>query len=202
VKTGAALVPSWFVMRESYAVVLLQRKAKRLRKETGKSKLRTEFDTELTQVEVIKLAIVRPMKMLLFSPATILMAVYMAFIFGEVYVLLTALSFVFDKSYGFGAGEIGLTFLGFGFGSMAGLFVVGAYSDRIMNQLVEANGGQRLPKYRLPFGILGGVVLPIGLLWFGWSADQKVHWVVPIIGTAVFGVGAIFSLVSLSFRIA
>lgn len=183
-------------MRESYAVVLLQRKAERLRKETGNSKLRSEFDTELTQGEVIKLAIIRPMKMLLFSPATILMAVYIAFIFGQVYTLLTALSFVFDRAYGFDPGEIGLTFLGFGIGSMAGLFVVGAYSDRIMNHLVAANGGQRLPKYRLPFGILGGVLIPTGLLWFGWSADQKAHWVVPIVGTAVFGVGGIFSLVS------
>lgn len=25
--------------------------------------------------------------------------------------------------------------------------------------------------------------------WYGWSAQAKIHWIMPIIGTAIFGFG-------------
>lgn len=35
----------------------------------------------------------------------------------------------------------------------------------------------------------GSLVISIGLIWYGWSADKHVHWIVPIIGTAFVGLG-------------
>ena len=43
------------------------------------------------------------------------------------------------------------------------------------------------PKQRLMPMILGGVVVPISLLWYGWAAETKAHWIVPIIGLALCG---------------
>lgn len=34
-------------------------------------------------------------------------------------------------------------------------------------------------------------LIAIGMFWYGWSADKKVHWIVPIIGTFPIGVGMI-----------
>lgn len=39
--------------------------------------------------------------------------------------------------------------------------------------------------------IPAAVLLPIGLFWYGWSADKKVQWIVPIIGTVFIGIGNI-----------
>lgn len=32
-------------------------------------------------------------------------------------------------------------------------------------------------------------ILPVGIFWYGWAADKQTHWIVPIIGTFVFGFG-------------
>lgn len=41
--------------------------------------------------------------------------------------------------------------------------------------------------------MLGGILLPISLFVFGWTANAKIHWIVPIIGTMLFS-PAIFGL--------
>jgi hypothetical protein len=33
--------------------------------------------------------------------------------------------------------------------------------------------------------------------WYGWSAEAKTHWIMPIIGTGIFGFGAMMTLYAL-----
>ena len=49
------------------------------------------------------------------------------------------------------------------------------------------------PEFRLPPAILGGVLVPISLFWFGWTTYSSVHWVVPIIGSIFFGAGVLLA---------
>ena len=37
----------------------------------------------------------------------------------------------------------------------------------------------------------------IGLFWYGWSAQERLHWIVPILGTAIFGTGVTAASVSM-----
>ena len=37
----------------------------------------------------------------------------------------------------------------------------------------------------------GSILVPIGLFLYGWSAEYKVHWIVPNIGVALYGAGTI-----------
>lgn len=39
--------------------------------------------------------------------------------------------------------------------------------------------------------IPGGLLVPIGLFLYGWSAQYKTHWIVPNIGAAIFAMGLI-----------
>jgi len=41
--------------------------------------------------------------------------------------------------------------------------------------------------------MLGGALVPIGLFWFAWSSYPHVHWIVPILGSAVFGAGTLLT---------
>jgi len=45
------------------------------------------------------------------------------------------------------------------------------------------------PEERLLPACVGGFCIPIALFWFGWSAREDVHWIVPIIGTSFFTIG-------------
>lgn len=58
------------------------------------------------------------------------------------------------------------------------------------------------PEYRLPPMIVGTILIPFGLIAFGWTAQPHVHWIVPILTTAVIGFGFVaVSLASWSYLV-
>ncbi|KAF2794387.1 MFS general substrate transporter [Melanomma pulvis-pyrius CBS 109.77] len=186
---GAVFVASMLFIRESYAYVILQRKANRLRKETGNLNLRSALDTGRTPQELFKFSIVRPLKMLFLSPIVFLLSLYMAIVYGYLYLLFTTFPRVFEIQYGFSVQSVGLTYLGTGVGSFIGLLFCGAVSDRAVKILTKQNGGIAKPEYRLPTMFVGAILVPIGLFLYGWTAEKKNHFMLPITGTAFLGAG-------------
>lgn len=53
------------------------------------------------------------------------------------------------------------------------------------------------PEFRLPSMVPGTFFLPIGLLILGWTAQNKVFWLVPDIGIAFIGGGMILNFQSI-----
>ena len=104
-------------LRETYAFVILDRKTKRLIKETGNADLKSVLDTGRSPKDLFSTSIIRPMKMLFLSPIVFLMSLYMAIVYGYLYLLFTTFPRVFEGQYGFSSGSIGLTYLGVGVGS-------------------------------------------------------------------------------------
>ncbi|KAI4160852.1 MAG: hypothetical protein LQ342_005377 [Letrouitia transgressa] len=186
---GAVFVATILSMRESYATVILERKARRLRKETGNPHLRSVLDTGKEPKELLQFSLVRPLKMLFMSPIVFLLSLYMATIYGYLYLMFTTFPRVFEGQYNFSNGSVGLTYLGAGIGSFFGLALCGAVSDRLVVSLTKRNGGTAKPEYRLPTMFIGAWIVPIGLFLYGWTADKKVHWIAPIIGTGLVGAG-------------
>jgi MFS family permease len=184
-------VLAFFLMRETYGPVLLERKAARLRKESGNNDLRSKLNPGLTKKAYFARAIVRPSKMLLFSPIVAAFSIYMAIVYGYLYLLFTTISLVFERRYEFSQGSVGLTFLGIGVGSLLGLAIFGVLSDKLIQKMAASRGGEMKPEYRLPPLIPGSCLVPIGLFWYGWSAQAKIHWIMPIIGTGWVGLGMI-----------
>ena len=84
----------------------------------------------------------------------------MAVVYGYLYLLFTTITEVFEGTYGFSAGNVGLTYLGIGLGSFIGLFLFGMASDRIMK--AKSAAGEMKPEYRLPPMIPGAWTIPIG----------------------------------------
>ena len=66
-------------------------------------------------------------------------------------------------------------------------------ANAVSKNLTEKHGGDLKPEYRLPPIILGSLCTPISLFWYGWSAQARVHWIVPIVGTAFIGMGMVFT---------
>ncbi|KAI2630174.1 bicyclomycin resistance protein [Hypomontagnella submonticulosa] len=188
-----------FSLKESYAPVILDRKAARLRKETGNELLRSKLDAGLSPEDYFKRGIIRPFKMLFLSPIVALTSLYMAVTYGYLYLMFTTITEVFQEYYHFSTSIVGLAFLGLGVGSMAGILLFSATSDKYIQRkaaeadaAAQASGGVRAgmkPEYRLPLLPLGAILIPAGLFIYGWTAEYKVHWIAPIIGTAVLGIG-------------
>ena len=51
------------------------------------------------------------------------------------------------------------------------------------------------PEARLPFMQIGMILGPAGLTIFAWSAEAKTHWVVPLLGAAVFAIGMLMAYI-------
>ncbi|KAF1999682.1 MFS general substrate transporter [Amniculicola lignicola CBS 123094] len=186
---GAVAVLTFLTMSETYGYVILQRKTQRLQKQTGNMKLRSRLESTRTPRDLFTSSIIRPLKMLFFSPIVFLLSLYMATIYGFLYLMFTTFSRVFEGQYGFSTKSVGLVFLGSGVGSIVGLFFTAAVSDRLLAYLTKRNGGVAKPEFRIPPMILGAFLVPVGLFLYGWTAEKKAHWFLPILGTGFLGAG-------------
>lgn len=137
-------------------------------------------------------AVQRPTRMFLGSPIVAAMSVYVAFVYGILYVLFTTFTFVFVEDYGWSPQKAGLTFIGLGVGTLMGLFILGSTSDRMCRRLAaKHNGGVHKPEYRLPPLMYGGVCVPLGLFLYGWATEYTLFWPIPLAGTVLVGLGII-----------
>lgn len=184
-----------FLMRETSAVVILNRKAARLRKETGNIALISITDLGLTPMALFKRTLIRPLKLLLLSPIVLALSIFSALVFGLTFLLFTTFPLVFEEQYGFSSGLAGLSYLGLAIGMIFGVVLFSVLSDKILKK--QAKGGEMKPEYRLPLMVYLMPVLPVGFFWYGWSAHERVHWIVPIIGTLFIGIGSLFVIVSI-----
>ncbi|KAI5923978.1 bicyclomycin resistance protein [Camillea tinctor] len=199
IAAGFLAIVMLFTLKESYAPVVLQRKTNRLRKETGNPLLRSKLDIGLAPKDYFKRGIIRPVKMFMRSPIIVIMAFYTAVTYGYLYLMFTTMTDVFSNTYGFSTSTVGLAFLGLGVGSLCGIGIFSATSDRYIqrkaaeaDRVAEAAGTAKSgmkPEYRLPLLPLGATAIPAGLFIYGWTAQYHVHWIAPIIGTAIVGVG-------------
>lgn len=180
-------------MRETYAPILLRRKASRLSRERGNPLLLAKGDSGLTPTALFARSIVRPMKMLALSPIVLSLSTFCALVFGLTFLLFTTFPAVFDEQYGFTSGISGLSYLGLGIGMVSGLGLFSVLSDRMLK--ARAGKGEMKPEYRLPLMVYISPVMPIGFFWYGWSADQHAHWIVPILGTSIIGLGSLFVII-------
>ncbi|KAI9663806.1 MAG: hypothetical protein M1821_007296, partial [Bathelium mastoideum] len=94
-------------LRETYAPKVLETKVKKMRKATGNQSLRSKFSTSSSMKDMVLRAIVRPLKFLIFSPISTLLSLYLATIYGYLYLILTTLTEVFQSTYHFSEADAG-----------------------------------------------------------------------------------------------
>ena len=197
IMSGVLSLVFFFASEETYAPVILARKTKKLQKETGNDRLRSKLDAGLSSADYFKRGILRPFKMLAFSPICIICGVYVGLAYAYLYILFTSLTPLFMRIYHFNTINAGLTFLGLGVGSMIGVGYFSASSDKYMKKKAAIAKEQGIvdprevmkPEHRLPPLRIGAILLPIGFFIYGWTAEYKTHWIAPILGTMVIGIG-------------
>lgn len=178
-------------MSETSAPVLLERKAKRLRAETGNPKLRSKLASDLSPRDLFFFSIVRPTKMLTRSLICFMISLYVAITYAYLYILFTTFTAVFTTQYGWHGGIVGLSFLGLGIGSLVGQYVFTHFGNKVAQKHMERGDFQ--PEHRLYIMSVGGFFLPIGLFWYGWSVQAQTHYMVPLVGTGVIGFGLLMT---------
>ncbi|KAK4145643.1 general substrate transporter [Dichotomopilus funicola] len=188
---GIIAVFTFFTLQESYAPVILERKTRRLRKETGNPNLRSELESAgASPAEKVKLAIVRPLKLLFLAPIVTCTSLYVAITYGTLYLLFSTFSLVFPRYYGFDEGQSGLVFIPSAIGMAIGIVVFGALSDRRVKNNLDSGAEHRAEIRLTPaFTLPAGIAIPAGLFIYGWTIQYHIHWIVPMVGVVIFAFG-------------
>lgn len=183
-----------FLLQETYAPILLQRKKVKLIKETGNTDLHTEWDDpSRTLSQTLKTGLARPFRLLGTQIIIQMLALYMAYTYGLMYLVLSTFPTLWADVYHESIGIGGLNYISLGVGLFIGTQVCAPLQDRIYRALKKRNNGVGKPEFRVPLMVPGALCVPIGLFWYGWSAQAELHWIMPNIGVAFFGFGVITS---------
>lgn len=191
------IVASLFVP-ETYAPLLLRKRARRLSKITGHV-YRSKMDLERGEVSVkdaFGAVLLRPWILLFAEPIVLLLSIYMAIVYGTLYMLFDAFPIVFQEVRGWNEGVGSLPFLGV----MVGMMTAVGYNMWDNKRYVRINkeyDGFAPPETRLIPTMIGGLAVPIGLFWFAWTDGPNVHWIVSIIAGAPFGFGMVLVFLSI-----
>ncbi|KAK9452059.1 major facilitator superfamily domain-containing protein [Limtongia smithiae] len=135
---------------------------------------------------------------LLKYPSFLFAITYNSFGYGCLYIMNNTFPEIFeDAPYDYSSLITGLLYLPNGFGYLIGSLVGGRWSDRIVKSALKRNNGVLVPEARLAENTLvAGAVVCGGMLMFGWTAWKKLIWIVPIIGSFMFGFGSLIIFTS------
>ncbi|KAL1965737.1 hypothetical protein VTN77DRAFT_5237 [Rasamsonia byssochlamydoides] len=181
---------AFFIVPETYHPVLLQRRAARLRLETRNWALHSALDERRpTLHDIVVRYLLRPIQMLILEPILLCVSIYLALIYGILYLTFEAYPVSFQEVRGWThAGVAALPFLSILVGVLFGsLLIMAVTKTRFARKLKKH--GRVVPEERLPPMIIASVLLPAGLFWFGWTSNAHVSWVPQVIAGVPIGLG-------------
>ncbi|KAL8674103.1 MAG: hypothetical protein Q9168_001498 [Polycauliona sp. 1 TL-2023] len=124
-------------------------------------------------------------------PAILWSALVYSLSIGWLIVLSESVSEIYrTKHYHFSSLGVGLVYISPFIGGILGTAVAGKVSDVIVKAMSRRNGGVYEPEFRLVMAIPVVISTCIGLMGFGWSAEEEDRWIVPTIFFGVISFGS------------
>ena len=195
---GPTFVLLFFFFPETSASNILYRRAKRLRKATGNPSIKSASEIAAATMRPRDLAVevlVRPFALNFQEPIVLVLNIYIGLIYALLYIWFESFPIVFVGIYHWREQMLGLSFLGIFVGTLILIPPFFWYLYYVQEPKYN-DKGELKPEERMPIAIFGAFIVPICLFWFGWTSRASVHWIVPIIGSGLFGIAALLLFVS------
>ncbi|OJD38763.1 mfs multidrug transporter [Diplodia corticola] len=196
--SGVLWIAGSVCMPETYAPVLLKKRAAKLSQMTGKVYL---SQAEIRQgpislKEALSTSLSRPWILLFKEPIVLLLTIYLGVIYGTLYMLFGAYPIVYRIERGWTAGIAGLPFIGIAIGMVGSVVYTIVFDDKRYRRNVEEHDGYAPPEARLPPCLLGGLILPLGLFWFAWTNYPSMPWAASVAAGIPFGFSMVLIFLS------
>ncbi len=123
---------------------------------------------------------------------------------GWLIVLSESVTTIFRSrsTYNFTALQAGLVYVSPFIGGILGTAVAGKFSDLIVRFMSRRNGGVYEPEFRLVMAIPVTIATCIGLMGFGWSAQERDNFMIPTVFFGIISFGcSLGSTTSITFAV-
>lgn len=188
-----------FLIPETFEPVLLHRRAKKIRYSTKNWAVRAPADeVTISLKEIAWKFLLRPFIMLVLEPILVLITLYMGFIYAFLYLCFEAYPVAFQEVRGWNQGVGALPFIGILVGVLVGVFII-IFFTKTRFQRAMKKAGHVVPEERLIPMIIGGVLLPGGMFFFGWTWHAS--WIPQAIAGGLLGAGILLIFLQVSCRV-
>ncbi|KAI1464817.1 MFS general substrate transporter [Daldinia caldariorum] len=185
-----------FLTKETYAPIILQKRAAKKRKETDDERWWCRYDQKLSKVALMKVYLLRPLEFFIKEPILWLFNVWISLIYGILYLCFVAYPIVFSQHRGWGPGTSGLAFIGIGIGCTFAIVTEPLWRRIINSHPKDPATGRAPPEATARVMIIGAILAPIGQLVFSWTClPTTIHWAIPIAFGIPFGAGNTLSFI-------
>ncbi|KAI1270851.1 major facilitator superfamily transporter [Xylaria sp. FL0933] len=188
---GATLIPVFFLLPETYAPILLSRRARKLRKAAPTAEVYAAFELEDKDIkQVVTKVLTRPIRMILTEMIVTATCLYLALVYAIFYISFGSFPIIFQDLYGLSPGVTGLLFLPIFGGVIIALGIFFAWGKFLRRAREQNRPWTKKEEYnRVPLAALGGPIFAVSLFWLGFSAKADVHYAVPSLAGIGFGIG-------------
>lgn len=191
ISDGGLVVLGFFFLPETSKVILLERKASKLRNDTGEAYY-TASSGGRQNARLTKF-LRRPVRLLFTHPTIQFMSLH-AYNFGLLYIVLSTFAALWIDKYRQSPLIGGLYYIVITTGYTLASQVGGLAMDKIWAYLKRrAGGGKTAPEYRVPLVVPGAILVLTGVFIYGWTAEYHLRWIFPDIGIALLGCGIILN---------
>jgi hypothetical protein len=177
------------ILKETYSPALLNKRAKARRAETDDPRWWCRYEQKQPLPQLIRLNLTRPFVMAVTEPICIFWNLYIATIYGILYLCFVAYPIVFQQIRGWSLGVSGLAFVGIGIGTVLMIALEPLIRRMINSHKIDPETGKVYPEATVSIVIIAAFLAPIGQLWFAWTCAPPVHWVWSILAGIPFGAG-------------
>ncbi|CCC70846.1 hypothetical protein NCAS_0F03620 [Naumovozyma castellii] len=181
---------------ETYAPVILKRRAAKLRKETGNPKIMTEQEAQgITFNEMMSACVIRPLKFSITEPVLFMTCFYVCLIYSLLYAFFFAYPVIFGELYGYKDNMIGLMFIPILIGASFAVLTTFWCESQYL-KLVKTR--KPTPEDRLLGAKIGAPFAAIALWMLGATTYNHRMWLAPASSGMPFGFGMVLIYYSLN----
>ena len=137
-------------------------------------------------------------------PAILWSSLVYALSIGWLIVLSESVTTIYRSAatYHFTSLQAGLVYISPFVGGILGTAVAGKFSDMIVRYMSRRNGGVYEPEFRLVMAIPVTIATSIGLMGYGWSAQERDNFMVPTVFFGIISFGcSLGSTTSITFAV-
>lgn len=173
-----------FLMPETYAPIILRRKAARLNKENNTNVYVSKHDLDnIPFKQQLKTSMLRPFILMFCEPIILFMSFYLSFIYSLLYALFFAFPVAFEEIRGWNIGMTGVSFVSIILGISIAMACMPIQERIYASHCV--NGP--VAEARLYPMLIGAIIMPISLFIFAFTSYEGMHWIGPAIAGVLFG---------------